>query len=155
VRAATRGYGLLLPQTLKVAEYARVAEDYRARAAAPGIVGTLREVWITDDPAVGARHVERIGLHLTEEAGSWWSMKGRFGFEARDQVDRQVARGASQVAAGTADRVAAALRDVLDAGVDYLALRPMFEFVEQEALHEQMRRIAEEVVPLLAGAGGS
>ena len=104
MRAATRGYGLLLPQTLKVAEYARVAEDYRGRAAAPGIVGTLREVWITDDAAVGARHVERIGLHMTEEAGSWWSMKGRFGFEARDQVDRQVARGASQVATGTSRR---------------------------------------------------
>lgn len=155
VRAATRGYGLLLPQTLKVEEYARVAEDYRSRATAPGIVGTLREVWITDDPAVGARHVQRIGLHMTEEAGSWWAMKGRFGFEARDQVDRQVARGASQVATGTAEEVAAALRDVLDAGIDYLALRPMFEFVEQEALHEQMRRIAEQVVPLLAGAGRS
>ena len=82
-------------------------------------------------------------------------MKGRFGFEARDQVDRQVARGASQVATGTAEEVAAALRDVLDAGVDYLALRPMFEFVEQEELHEQIRRIAEQVVPLLAGAGRS
>ena len=154
-RAADRGYGLLLPQTLSVGEYRRVTDDYRARAARPGVVGTLRELWVSDDPRVGARHLERIGLHLTEEAGSWWALKDKFGFEARDQVDRQVARGVGEAAAGSAEQVAEALRTVLDAGVDYLALRPVFEFVEQAELHEQLRRIADEVVPLLEGAGRS
>ena len=58
------------------------------------------------------------------------------------------------MAAGPAEQVAEALRDVLAAGVDYLALRPVFEFVEQAELHEQLRRLAEEVVPLLDGSGG-
>lgn len=154
-RAAARGYGLLLPQTLRVDEYRRVADDYRSQAARPGPVGALREVWVSDDPVLAARHVERIGLHVTEEAGSWWALKDGFGFGAREQVKRQVARAVSQVAAGSPDEVAERLRDVLDAGVGYLALRPVFEFVEQAELHEQLRRIAEEVVPLLAGAGGS
>lgn len=153
VRAANRGYGLMLPQTLSPDQYRRVADDYRSRAPRPGVVGALREVWVSDDPQVCARHRERIGLHLTEEAGSWWALKGQFGFEARDQVDRQVARGLSQVAAGSAEQVAEALRVVLESGIDYLALRPVFEFVEQAELHEQLRRIADEVVPLLAGAG--
>ena len=152
-RAARRGYGLMLPQTLSVEEYRRIAADYRGRAERPGPVGALREVWVSDDPAVCARHRERVGLHLTEEAGSWWALKGRFGFEARDQVDRQVARGVGQIAAGGAEQVAAALREVLDAGLDYLALRPVFEFVEQAELHEQLHRIADEVVPLLERAG--
>jgi len=154
-RAADRGYGLLLPQTLSAGEYRRIADDYCARAVRPGAVGALRELWVSDDPKVGARHIERIGLHLTEEAGSWWALKDSFGFAARDQVDRQVARGIGQVAAGPAEQVAEALRAVLAAGVDYLALRPVFEFVEQAELHEQLRRIAEEVVPLLEGAGTS
>ena len=41
------------------------------------------------------------------------------------------------------------LRAVLDAGVDYLALRPVFEFVEQAELHEQLERLAGEVAPHL------
>jgi alkanesulfonate monooxygenase SsuD/methylene tetrahydromethanopterin reductase-like flavin-dependent oxidoreductase (luciferase family) len=121
----------------------------------PGVVGALREVWVSDDQAACRRHRERIGLHMTEEAGSWWALKGRFGFEARDQVDRQVARGLAQVAAGPAEQVAEALREVLAAGVEYLALRPVFEFVEQAELHEQLRRLAEEVVPLLEGAAAA
>ena len=69
-RAVERGYGLLLPQTLSVGEYRRIVDDYRGRATRPGpLVGALREVWVSDDPAVCARHKERIGLHLTEEAG--------------------------------------------------------------------------------------
>jgi alkanesulfonate monooxygenase SsuD/methylene tetrahydromethanopterin reductase-like flavin-dependent oxidoreductase (luciferase family) len=151
-RAADRGYGMMLPQTLTVDAYRRIAADYRERAARPGVVGALRELWVSDDPAVGARHKERIGLHVTEEAGSWWALKGQFGFEAREQVERQVARGVGEVATGTAEQVAEALREVLAAGVDYLALRPVFEFVEQAELHEQLRRIADEVVPLLEGA---
>jgi alkanesulfonate monooxygenase SsuD/methylene tetrahydromethanopterin reductase-like flavin-dependent oxidoreductase (luciferase family) len=152
-RAVERGHGLMLPQTLSADEYRRVADDFRGRATARGpLVGALREVWVSDDPAVCDRHKERIALHLTEEAGSWWALKGRFGFEARDQVDRQVARGLGQIAAGPAEQVAAALLDVLDAGVEYLALRPVFEFVEQAELHEQLHRIADEVMPLLAAA---
>lgn len=152
-RAASRGYGLLLPHTLRIGDYRRIADDYRTRAAVPGLVGTLRELWVSDDPKACARHIERIGLHLTEEAGSWWALKGKFGFEARDQVDRQVARGVGEVATGSAEQVAGALRAVFDAGVDYIALRPVFEFVEQTELHEQLRVIAEQVVPLLEGAG--
>jgi len=154
-RAARRGYGLMLPQTLSVDQYRGVAAAYREQAVRAGVVGALREVWVSDDQAVCRRHKERIGLHMTEEAGSWWALKGRFGFEARDQVDRQVARGLAQVAAGPAEQVAEALREVLAAGVDYLALRPVFEFVEQAELHEQLRRLAEEVVPLLEGAAAA
>jgi alkanesulfonate monooxygenase SsuD/methylene tetrahydromethanopterin reductase-like flavin-dependent oxidoreductase (luciferase family) len=154
-RAARRGYGLMLPQTLSVDQYRGVAAAYREQAVRPGVVGALREVWVSDDQAACRRHRERIGLHMTEEAGSWWALKGRFGFEARDQVDRQVARGLAQVAAGPAEQVAEALREVLAAGVEYLALRPVFEFVEQAELHEQLRRLAEEVVPLLEGAAAA
>ena len=46
------------------------------------------------------------------------------------------------------------LQAVIDAGVEYLALRPVFEFVGQAELHAQLRRIAEDVAPRLTGLGG-
>lgn len=153
VRAARRGYSLLLPQTLKPHEIERVVESYRAEASRPGTVGMLRELWIGDDPAGAERYRRRVQLHFTEEVGSWFPLKDSFGFGARDQVDRQASRSASQIATGDAEEVAAALRTVVEAGVEYLALRPVFEFVEPSELEEQLHRIAEDVAPLLAGAG--
>jgi alkanesulfonate monooxygenase SsuD/methylene tetrahydromethanopterin reductase-like flavin-dependent oxidoreductase (luciferase family) len=152
-RAARRGYGLLLPQTLRPHEYERVVTAYREQATRPATIGTIRELWITDDPDAAARHKERVGLHMTEEVGSWFALKDSFGFAAAEQVERQVGRSLESVAAGTPEQVAEALRVVLDAGVEYLALRLVFEFVESARLHEQLHRLAEEVVPLLEGAG--
>jgi alkanesulfonate monooxygenase SsuD/methylene tetrahydromethanopterin reductase-like flavin-dependent oxidoreductase (luciferase family) len=152
-RAARRGYGLMLPQTLRPHEYQRVIDSYREQAERPGLVGTLREIWISDDENEARRHVERIGLHVTEEAGAWWALKDSFGFRAPDQVARQVARGLEAVEAGTPEQVAEGLRSLQAAGIEYLALRLVFEFVEQERLHEQLHRLVEEVVPLLDGAG--
>ena len=77
----------------------------------------------------------------------------RFGFAARDQIERQVARGLRSLATGSAEQVAGQLRELLDAGVEHVAVRSAFEFVEQPALHDQMHRLADEVAPLLAGAG--
>ena len=149
-RAARRGYGLLLPQTLRVDELRRIVDDYRSQAGRAGPIGMLREVWIGEG---GSRYAERVGLHLTEEAGSWWPLKDRFGFAARDQIERQVARGLRSLATGSAEQVAGQLRELLDAGVEHVAVRSAFEFVEQPALHDQMHRLADEVAPLLDGAG--
>jgi alkanesulfonate monooxygenase SsuD/methylene tetrahydromethanopterin reductase-like flavin-dependent oxidoreductase (luciferase family) len=150
-RAARRGYGLMLPQTLSVEQVRRIVDDYRAQAARPGPIGMLREAWIGDG---GSRYAQRVGLHFTEEAGSWWVMRDRFGFAAGDQLDRQVARGLGAIATGSANEVAAELRELLDAGIEHVAVRSMFEFVDQAALHDQMHRLAVEVAPQLAGAGG-
>jgi len=154
-RAARRGYGLMLPQTLSVEEYARIADAYRGAAERPGLVGALREVWVADDPAVCDRHRRRVGLHLSEEAGSWFPLKGGFGFAVPEQVERQAARGMGQVVAGPAELVVEALDAVFAAGVDYVALRPVFEFVEQAELHEQLRRLAVDVLPQLAPPAGA
>jgi len=144
-RAARRGYGLLLPQTLTVEEVRRVVADYRSQGG-PGPVGLLREAWIGEG---GERHAGRVALHLSEEAGSWFPLRDGFGFAAPEQVARQAERGRRNVALGSPEEVAAALRDVMGAGVDHVAVRFAFEFVEQPALHEQLHRLAEEVAPQL------
>jgi alkanesulfonate monooxygenase SsuD/methylene tetrahydromethanopterin reductase-like flavin-dependent oxidoreductase (luciferase family) len=148
-RAARRGYGLMLPQTLRPDQVRRVVDDYRSQAARPGRVGIIREVWVGDDARAAERHRRRVALHYTEEAGSWFPLGDAIGFAAGDRLEAQTARAVEQVAAGPGPLVAEALREVLAAGVDYLALRPVFEFVEQAELHEQLERIAAEVVPSL------
>ena len=144
-RAARRGYGLMLPQTLTLDQLRRIVDDYRSQGG-PGPVGMLREAWIGEG---GDRFAERVGLHMSEEAGSWWPLKDGFGFGAREQLDRQVARGVGAIATGSPDEVTAALRDLFEAGVEHVAVRFAFEFVDQSALREQMHRVAEEVAPLL------
>ena len=144
-RAARRGYGLLLPQTLKTAEVRAVVDSYRSQGGA-GPVGLLREAWIGEG---GESHAERVALHLSEEAGSWFPLKDGFGFAVPEQVARQAERGRRNIATGSPEEVAAALRAVLDAGIDHVAVRLAFEFVEQAALHEQLHLLAGEVAPLL------
>jgi hypothetical protein len=148
-RAARRGYGLMLPQTLRPDQVRRVVDDYRAQAHAPGPVGMIREVWVGDDTRAAERHRRRVALHYTEEAGSWFPLGDVVGFAAGDRVAAQTERAVAQIATGRAEEVAGALREVLGAGVEYLALRPVFEFVDQAELHEQLSLIAEEVAPLL------
>jgi alkanesulfonate monooxygenase SsuD/methylene tetrahydromethanopterin reductase-like flavin-dependent oxidoreductase (luciferase family) len=148
-RAARRGYGLMLPQTLRPDQVRRVVDDYRRQASSPGSVGMIREVWIGDDARAAERHRRRVALHYTEEAGSWFPFGDAVGFAAGDSVQAQTERAVAQIAAGSADLVVEALRAVVEAGVEYLALRPVFEFVEQAELHEQLQRLAEEVGPRL------
>ncbi len=151
-RAARRGYNLLLPQTLKPHEVARTVAEFR-ELGGTGAIGMLRELWVGDDAEAGERHRTRVRLHFSEEIGSWFPLRDRFGFEDRELVDKQAARGASQVAVGSATRSPRSSRRSIDAGVEYLGLRPVFEFVEPDELHEQLRRIAGEVAPLLRGLG--
>jgi alkanesulfonate monooxygenase SsuD/methylene tetrahydromethanopterin reductase-like flavin-dependent oxidoreductase (luciferase family) len=148
-RAARRGYGLMLPQTLRPDQVRRVVDDYRRQAPSQGPVGMIREVWVGEDGRAADRHRRRVALHYTEEAGSWFPFGDALGFAAGDRVRAQTERATAQIAAGSVDLVVEALRAVLDAGVEYLALRPVFEFVEQVELHEQLHRLAEEVVPQL------
>jgi alkanesulfonate monooxygenase SsuD/methylene tetrahydromethanopterin reductase-like flavin-dependent oxidoreductase (luciferase family) len=144
-RAARRGYGLMLPQTLTLDQLRSILGDYRSQGGA-GPVGMLREAWIGEG---GERFSERVGLHMTEEAGSWWPLKDGFGFGAREQLDRQVARGLRAIATGPPDAVAGSIAELFEAGVEHVAVRFAFEFVEEAALREQMHRLAEEVAPLL------
>jgi alkanesulfonate monooxygenase SsuD/methylene tetrahydromethanopterin reductase-like flavin-dependent oxidoreductase (luciferase family) len=148
-RAARRGYGLMLPQTLRPDQVRRVVDDYRSQAPSPRPVGMIREVWVDDDGRAAERHRRRVALHYTEEAGSWFPFGDVLGFAAGDRVRAQTERAAAQIAAGNADRVVEALSAVVEAGVEYLALRPVFEFVEQAELHEQLHRLAAEVAPRL------
>jgi alkanesulfonate monooxygenase SsuD/methylene tetrahydromethanopterin reductase-like flavin-dependent oxidoreductase (luciferase family) len=135
-RAASRGHGLMLPQTLRPHELRAIVDDYRSQAARPGPVGALRDVWV--EP---------------EAAGSWWVLKGQVGFSQPEQLDRQLARIADTEVVGPAEQVAEGLNALYAAGAEFLVLRVNFDFVERAELREKLHAVAEDVVPLLEPAG--
>jgi len=148
-RAASRGHGLILPQTLRPAELRRIVDDYHAQASRAGTVGALRDVWIESDPHRAKAFRRRVDTHFREEAGSWWVLKGRVGFSQPEQLERQLARISETEAVGPPERVVEELNALYAAGAEFLVLRVNFDFVERAELHEQLHALAELVVPLL------
>ena len=99
-RAARRGYGLMLPQTLRPDQVRGVVDDYRSQAPRPGTVGMIRELWVGDDARAAERHRRRVALHYTEEAGSWFPLGDAVGFAAGDKVAAQTERAVAEIATG-------------------------------------------------------
>ena len=151
-RAARRGAGLLLPQTMHVDELGPLLEEYRG-VGGTGPIGLLRDVWIEPDPVLAAPVRERVVSHYLEEAGAWWVLKGTVGFGNPEQLARQRARIEGTVTVGGADDVAARLRADRAAGIELHCLRVVYDFTPADALHAQLERLAAELPPLLGDGG--
>ena len=152
-RAARHGHGLILPQSITPAQASRLAQRYADRAGRSSRIGVLRDVWIEDDPARVAAFRQRLRRHYAEEIGSWWRLGSQLGFAAGpavvgDQLDR-LERAA---AVGPADAVVEALQEWADLPVELVVARVNFDFVGQPALHEQLARLGEQVLPRVAEA---
>ena len=150
-RAARRGAGLMLPQTLYARELPHLLEEYRS-VGGSGTIGVMRDIWIADDEAQAARAHERLATHYLEEAGSWWVLKGAVGFLNPEQLQRQRSRILAAAIVGTPEQVAERLSEDVAAGVELHCLRVNYDFTSQSEVREQLHRIAEQVAPLVAGA---
>jgi alkanesulfonate monooxygenase SsuD/methylene tetrahydromethanopterin reductase-like flavin-dependent oxidoreductase (luciferase family) len=153
-RAARRGAGLLLPQTMLVDELGPLLDEFRGLGGS-GSIGILRDVWIEPDPERAASVRERVVSHYLEEAGAWWVLKGTVGFGNPEQLARQRARIERTVTVGTAEEVAARLRADRAAGIELHCLRLVYDFTGADALHAQLEQVARELPPLLADGGAA
>jgi alkanesulfonate monooxygenase SsuD/methylene tetrahydromethanopterin reductase-like flavin-dependent oxidoreductase (luciferase family) len=151
-RAARRGAGLLLPQTMLADELGPLLGEYRGLGG-EGPVGILRDVWIEPDPERSRRMRERVVAHYLEEAGAWWVLKGTVGFANPGELARQRDRIERTVTVGSADEVAARLRIDVAAGVDFHCLRLVYDFTAADELHVQLERVARQLPPLLREGG--
>lgn len=154
-RAASRGLSLLLPPTLAPREIVALTEQAHEVSAqagfAPGRVGMVKDLWITDGSAAEREaHVDRLDTHYREYAGSWWLLKGEPGFSRPDLLDKQMRRTADTSIIGPVDQVIAELNELIEAGVHTLALSISSD-VTRYAYREQMKLIAAEVLPKLGG----
>jgi len=150
-RAATRGLNVLLPQTLSPDAIRRAIATLRGHDGWTGRVGTMRDVWIEADPESAASLRQRYRRFFLEEAG-WWVLKGKPAFDVPDLLDAQMDRAAGAAVIGSPDQVASGLRELLEAGSEFLMLRINFDMVEHAELQEQIHRLAEDLPSLLAGA---
>jgi alkanesulfonate monooxygenase SsuD/methylene tetrahydromethanopterin reductase-like flavin-dependent oxidoreductase (luciferase family) len=146
-RARRGAHRLMLPQSLRPHELARIAREHRE--AVPGTaVGVMRDVWIEPDPARARRVRERMLRHYREEAGAWWRLGGRQGFSVPERLDRQLERIDDCALIGPAEQVAEGLRSLLESA-DLVVIRLVFDVVGRAELHSQLELVAAEVAPLL------
>lgn len=147
-RAARRGHSLMLPQTIYTHELAPILDEYRSLGGS-GTIGIMRDTWVVSDEREAEIARDRVAIHYREEAGAWWVLKGTVGFENPEQLDRQGARTLKAALIGTPEQIAERMRADAAAGIEAWALRVAYDFHTTAELHEQMHRIAREVVPLL------
>lgn len=155
-RAAGRGLSLLLPPTLSPAEIVTVAKNAAEVAEqaghAPGRVGMVKDIWITDGSAESYdQQVALLDTHYREYAGSWWMLKGKLGFSQPELLDKQMRRTADTAVIGSLEQVIDELSELVEAGVHTLALSISSD-VTRGRYRDQMALIAAQVLPKLSGA---
>jgi alkanesulfonate monooxygenase SsuD/methylene tetrahydromethanopterin reductase-like flavin-dependent oxidoreductase (luciferase family) len=153
-RAAERGLSLLLPPTLLPAQIvelaAGAAEVSAAAGRAPGRLGMVKDIWVTDGSAEAKQRQEYLlDVHYREYAGSWWMLRGSLGFSQPELLDKQMRRTAESALIGPLDQVVDELAGLVEAGVETLALSISSD-VTRGRYREQMELVAAEVVPQLA-----
>lgn len=157
-RGVRRGLSFLLPQTLYPDEIRafidRIHTEAGSLGIAPGRVGILKDAWVgSDGDAARERMLPRIATHYREEAGSWWVLKGaQHGFDAPEQLDRQLRRITQTPLIGDPDEVRTQLEELRDTGVDLVTLRFNFDVTRSESTNAA-QQFAEHVLPAFTTVG--
>jgi alkanesulfonate monooxygenase SsuD/methylene tetrahydromethanopterin reductase-like flavin-dependent oxidoreductase (luciferase family) len=161
-RAGARGAGILLSGANPLPMVAVLAREHRLgweRAGCPGgsrpRVAALRNVWVTGDAAEREAATDWFRSSYVVYAGLGWSVAEGEAHQRMDfasQREHAMAKALETVIIGTAPEVVAGLREVAAAGVDDVVFRVVLDGCPQAALHQQLQRLAAEVVPACASA---
>ncbi len=154
-RAVRHGAGVLLPQTLTIAQVQRALELVRQTAAAVQEpvprAAVLRHGWVTGgDEHEAARARAAVDATMREYMGSWFLLKGQSGFSLPDALDKQVGRAVDAALIGTSEEIAAGLAELAGAGIDLVVMHLTSDGLAIDH-RDNMRMIAEQVLPALAG----
>ncbi len=136
-RAARRGHGLMLPQTVSPERLRAIVERYRRTGSRYAPIGVLRDVRIEPDPGAAARFRTQLQAHYREEIEAWWPLGGTAG-----AVERQLGFVARAALVGDAAHVTHGLADLRRAGATAIVARLNFPFVERSVLHAQIAALA-------------
>ncbi len=161
-RAGARGAGILLSGANPLPMVEVLAREHRLgweRAGRPGgsrpRVAALRNVWVTSDAAEREAAIDWFRSSYVVYAGLGWSVAEGEAHRRMDfasQREQAMAQALETVIIGTAPEVVAGLREVAAAGVDEVVFRVVLDGCPQAALHQQLQRLAAEVVPALSRA---
>lgn len=158
-RAGARGHGVLLSGANPISLVRELAAAHRAgweEAGRPGgmrpRVAALRNFWLTDDVGEAQAVLDWQRASYVLYAGLGWSVAKRDSTEAMDfraDADAAVAQAVATSTVGPAKAIIEALHEVSEAGVDDVVLRVIIEGAPQEAVQRMLRRVAEEVIPVM------
>lgn len=158
-RAGRQGHGVLFsganPMSLVTdlaAAHRRGREDGGRTGADRPRTAALRNAWVVDTAAERDAVLDWFRASYVLYAGLGWSVPQRGGTAAmdfRNEVAKALDDAVDTAIIGSADEVAAGLLAVAEAGVDDVVFRISIEGAPQEAVHEVLHRLAEEVMPVV------
>lgn len=158
-RAGARGVGILLSGANPLPMVRVLAREHREgweAAGRPGgtrpPVAALRNVWVTGDPAEREAALDWFRSSYVVYAGLGWSVAPGEAHDRMDfagQRDEAMAQALDTVIIGPPGQVVEGLREVAEAGVDDVVFRVVLDGCPQAALHQVLRRLAEQVLPTL------
>jgi alkanesulfonate monooxygenase SsuD/methylene tetrahydromethanopterin reductase-like flavin-dependent oxidoreductase (luciferase family) len=156
-RAARRGMGMLLPQTLPNARVTALLEELRAIADGAGRplgpLAVIRHAAVTDgSPREAAAARAAIAAASREYQGAWWRLKGQPAFDVPDLLERQLERATETALVGTAAEVAGQIDALASAGADVVVLQ-VEPLADAGAQHARLSGLA-AALPTAAGARG-
>lgn len=154
-RAGARGYGILLsgalPMPLVRSLVAAHCEGWEQAGRPGGVKPTaaaLRNLWVTDDAAEKAAVLDWVRASYVLYAGLGWAVDASDDNRQMDfasGMDIAIAEAVATTIVGPAGFVADGMREVADAGVDYVVCRIAVEGAPRLAIHECMKRMSEHV----------
>jgi alkanesulfonate monooxygenase SsuD/methylene tetrahydromethanopterin reductase-like flavin-dependent oxidoreductase (luciferase family) len=154
-RAARFGIGLLLAYAGPTEAAGRRAlweRHLRAEPRQESRIATIRDVWVDRDPS----RLDWVQARMEE----MWRFYARFddaevklhhvhGETPSDEVDANIPSMMAFGTLGDPDEVVEELAAIVRTGIDELVLRVRFDGIEAELVEEQLRVLADEVVPEL------
>jgi alkanesulfonate monooxygenase SsuD/methylene tetrahydromethanopterin reductase-like flavin-dependent oxidoreductase (luciferase family) len=158
-RAGARGAGILLSGANPLPMVAVLAREHRLGWERAGCrdrtrprVAALRNVWVTEDAAEREAAIDWFRSSYVVYAGLGWSVAEGEAHQRMDfssQREQAMAQALETVIIGPAGEVVERLREVAAAGVDDVVFRVVLDGCPHAALHQQLRRLATEVLPQL------
>jgi alkanesulfonate monooxygenase SsuD/methylene tetrahydromethanopterin reductase-like flavin-dependent oxidoreductase (luciferase family) len=158
-RTGARGHGVLFSGANPISLVRELAAAHRKGwedAGRPGgvrpRVAALRNFWLTDDAGERSAVLDWQRASYVLYAGLGWSVAPRDSTEAMDfraDAEAAVAQAVATSTVGPAGAIIEALHEVAEAGVDDVVLRVIIEGAPQAAVHHMLKRMADEVMPVM------
>lgn len=159
-RAGARGYGIVLSGALPLPLARSLVDAHRSaweEAGRPGgtkpIAGALRNIWVTDDAYEREAVLDWVRASYVLYAGLGWAVAATDDNPLMDFAasgNAAIAEAVATTIIGPAGHVVDQMREVADAGIDYVVCRIALEGAPQGAVHDVMRKLSERVIAEMA-----